>query len=132
MKTALISKLKHGLERIARAFKKESHMATANLLPGDVFKVRSGLKYLNTQSAAVEISRDILIGIVETTRTALVGSEDDHFEPCYMVDFRWLGADGSYDPAAPLNTFAQSGDFRPEYIEDSPVVIERRSRTYVK
>ncbi len=101
------------------------------VIPGMLIKVRSGLHMLNNADSSIEISRDNLVGYVENCRETVVGSEDDHFETCYMVEMRLAGADGSYDPLAPLITFAQEGDFRPEFIDEAPEVLKRLERTYI-
>ena len=86
---------------------------------------------LNTADQGIEITRDNLVGVVESVRECATGSEDDHFEVCFMVDIRLLNQDMSYNPAAPLMTFAQEGDFRPEFIDPAPLVLKRLTKTYI-
>ena len=103
----------------------------ARVEPGMMIKLRSGLHCLNTRDNAIEITRDLLTVVVENVRVSPIGSEDDHFDECFMVDVRQLNQDLSYDPGAPILTFAQEGDFRPEFIDGAPEVIRRMQRTYV-
>lgn len=109
-------------------------MATAAAIikvkPGDVVTLRKGLHVYHTQGQAVTVLDTEVPAVVENVRTTVVGSEDDHFEECYMVEARALNLDGSYHPEGALMLFAQSGDFRPEFIQSDLPVLRRMRKTY--
>lgn len=103
----------------------------ARLKLGDVITVRAGLSVLDrrtTEKKALEADK---ICVVEGTRVSPIGTEDDHFEECFLVDARVLAADGTYDAAGELFSFATEGDFRSEFIQADTTVERRMNRIWV-
>jgi hypothetical protein len=94
---------------------------------GDVVELPVGLKVYHNQGQEILEIQVAANVVVESVRVSLVGSEDDHFEESYLCDGRALQPDGSYHPEGALLTFAQYGDFRPEFIlPDKPNIVLRR------
>lgn len=105
------------------------------LRTGDVIELPVGLKvYHNQGKEVLEIKTPALV-VVETTRLVapinITGAEA-HFEECYMVKARALNQDGTYHHEGALLTFAQYGDFKPEYIlpEQTNQVLRRMKRIF--
>lgn len=105
-------------------------MAIIKAKPGDVVTLKKGLHVYHTQAKQVTILDTDVTAVVEFTRVSPVGSEDDHFEECFMVEARALNLDGTYHPEGALMLFAQAGDFRPEFIQETLTVLRRMRRTY--
>jgi hypothetical protein len=80
-------------------------MAT-KLKIGDVIMMQKGTRvYHNQSKELIDVKTDV-VAVVEAVRDTAKGSEDDHFEDCFLVDARYLNADGTYHPEGALMTFA--------------------------
>ena len=106
------------------------------LKTGDVIEVPAGMKCYHNQEKGVLELKVSVVAVVENTRdleTFLQSGVDAHFERCLMVKARALNLDGSYHPEGALLTFAQFGDFRPEFIlpAASAQVLRRMVKTFV-
>lgn len=103
------------------------------LLVGDVLELPVGLRCYHNQGQELTTIQAPVVVVVESAHKTPPGSEDDHFEECRMVTARALNIDGSYNPEGALLTFAQYGDFRPEYIlpEKPNQVLRKLKRTFV-
>ena len=101
---------------------------------GDVLELPVGLKCRHNQENALTVIQTPVVVVVESAWpvTAGVGGSN-HFEDGYLVVARALNTDGSYFPEGALLTFAQAGDFRPEFIlPDVPnLVLRKMTRTFV-
>jgi hypothetical protein len=112
-------------------------MPVVELKTGDVIELNVGLKcYHNQNQALTEILEPALV-VVETTRDLepmQVTGVDAHFERCFMVKARALNkANGKYHPEGALLTFAQFGDFRPEFVlpEANAKVLRRLVKAFL-
>lgn len=107
------------------------------LKTGDVIELPIGMKcYHNQGKEVLEIKEPAQV-VVEATRIVLpfqATGVEAHFETTYMVKARALNKDGSYHPEGALLTFAQYGDFRPEFIlPDRPnQVLRKMKQTFLK
>jgi len=100
---------------------------------GDVLELPVGLRTRLNQSGEVQTINAAVQVVVESVWPVLAGvGGTNHFEDGYMVAARALNADGSYFPEGALLTFAQSGDFRPEFIlpGTASTVLRRMSRSF--
>lgn len=106
------------------------------LKTGDVLELPAGLNCFHNQRGEMDVLKVPVVVVVETTRKivplALSGAEA-HFEACFMVKARALNTDGSYHSEGALLTFAQYGDFRPEFIlpEKPNTVLRRMHRLFI-
>lgn len=100
---------------------------------GEVVELPIGLRCRHNQADALTVIDTPAVVVVESAWpvTAGVGGTN-HFEDGYLVAARALNTDGSYFPEGALLTFAQSGDFRPEFIlPDVPgIVLRKMVRTF--
>ena len=105
------------------------------LQTGDVIELPAGMKcYHNQEQAVMELKTPVVV-VVENTRDLepfMVSGVEAHFERCFMVKARALNVNGSYHPEGALLTFAQFGDFRPEFIlpQASLKVLRRMLKTF--
>lgn len=103
---------------------------------GDVIELPIGMKcYHNQGKEILEIKVPVQV-VVEATRKVLpfqLTGVESHFEECYIVKARDLKEDGSYHPEGALLTFAQYGDFRPEFILPARQnqVLRRMQQTFL-
>ena len=108
-----------------------------NLLnTGEVIELPAGMKvYHNQEKGILELQVPVVV-VVENSRKVLPFQStgvEAHFEECWMVKARALNVDGTYHPEGALLTFAQYGDFRPEFIlpGESNQVLRRMKQTFL-
>lgn len=103
---------------------------------GDVIELPAGmLCYHNQGKELLELKNPVRV-VIESNRRVLPFQQtgvEAHFEECYMLKARALNKDGSYHAEGALLTFAQSGDFRPEFILPAGAnqVLWRMKQTFV-
>lgn len=99
---------------------------------GEVVELPVGLKaYHNQGQEVVEVKEPVNVVVIANRAVLpfqLTGVEA-HFEECGIIKARALLPDGSWHPEGALLTFAQYGDFRPEFIlPDKPNIVLRRMK----
>ena len=98
---------------------------------GDVIRLREGLVCWHHGNTALTTLTQDTECVVEVVRDTKVGSEDDHFEPCLMIEARVLNQDLTYNAEGAVLTFAQYGDFRPEFIQTDFQVLKTMQKSFV-
>lgn len=95
---------------------------------GDVVELPVGLQVRHNQAGEILTIQTPVVVVVESAWPVTGGvGGTNHFEDGYLVAARALQLDGTYFPEGALLTFAQAGDFRPEFIlPDKPNMILRR------
>jgi hypothetical protein len=111
-------------------------MAIDPLNIGDVIEIPAGLRVYHNQGKEIIEVRSPVRVVIEANRKVLPFQQtgvEAHFEECYMLKARALNPDGSYHPEGALLTFAQYGDFRPEFLlpEGSNKVLWRMKQSFV-
>ena len=107
------------------------------LQTGDVVMLPVGLKCYHNQGEEFTTIKEPVTVVVENTRDLEpmnITGVDAHFERCFMVKARALNkADGTYHPEGALLTFAQFGDFRPEFIlpVENHAVLRKLKKTFI-
>lgn len=107
-----------------------------NLLEiGSVLWLPAGLHvYHNQMKQVIKLESPIRV-VVESNRKVLPFQQtgvEAHFEETYMLKARALLPDGNYDQHGAHYTFAQYGDFRPEFIlpKEANVVLWKMKQTF--
>lgn len=99
---------------------------------GEVIELPIGLRVYHNQGKEVQTILNPVQVVVESNRKVLPFQQtgvEAHFEETYMVKARALHPNGEYNPEGALLTFAQYGDFRPEFIlPDKPNMVLRRMK----
>ncbi len=101
---------------------------------GDVCELPIGLRCRHNQADELTTIKEPVNVVVESCWPVKSGvGSDSHFEDGFMVVARALNVDGTYHHEGALLTFAQAGDFRPEFIlpEVPNQVLRRMTRTFV-
>jgi len=107
------------------------------LKTGDVIALPVGLRCYHNQAMELRVIEESVVVVVENTRNAepmSVTGAESRFERCYIIKARALNTNGSYHPEGALLTFAQFGDFRPEFIlpPEGTKVLRRMIKTFAK
>lgn len=100
---------------------------------GDVIALPVGLTVRHNQADQIEVIENEVNVVVESTWPIVAGvGGSNHFENGVMIAARALQPNGDYFPEGALLTFAQSGDFRPEFIlPDKPnMILRKMHRTF--
>lgn len=100
---------------------------------GDVCELPVGLTVRHNQANQIEVIQNPVTVVVESAWPVNAGvGGSNHFEDGYLVAARALQPDGTYFPEGALLTFAQSGDFRPEFLlpEKPNMILRRMIRTF--
>lgn len=99
---------------------------------GDVIELPVGMRVYHNQGREVQTILNPVQVVIESNRKVLpfqLTGVEAHFEECGMLKGRALLPNGDYNPQGALLTFAQYGDFRPEFIlPDVPNIVLRRMK----
>ncbi len=98
----------------------EGEARRGTLQPGDVITLRKGLHVFHNQGREITVLETPVPAYVVAVR--IRNSEKCS---CTMIDVRALNSFGEYHAEGALLTFAQSGNFLPEFMQQSLPVLRK-------